>query len=54
MRRLRRWTRRFDIESYHLTRRAARPRPDQAAPLTSPQTPAAAPAAAMAQIGTTS
>jgi cation diffusion facilitator CzcD-associated flavoprotein CzcO len=53
-RRYRRWTRRFDIESYHTTPRAARLRPDQAAPLISPQTPAAAPAAAMAQIGTTS
>jgi cation diffusion facilitator CzcD-associated flavoprotein CzcO len=53
-RRYRRWTRRFDIEAYHLTRRAGRPRQDQAAPTASPQTPAAAPAAAMAQIGTTS
>jgi len=53
-RRYRRWTRRFDIESYHLTTRPARLRPDQAPPQTSPQTPAAAPAAAMAQIGATS
>ena len=53
-RRYRRWTRRFDIENYHLNRCAAHPRPDQAAPLTSHQTPAAAPAAAIAQIGTTS
>ena len=53
-RRYRRWTRRFDIENYHLTSRAARPRADQAAPRTSHPTPAAAPAAAMAQIGTTS
>jgi cation diffusion facilitator CzcD-associated flavoprotein CzcO len=53
-RRYRRWTRRFDIENYHLTLRGARSRPDQAAPLINPQIPAAAPAAAMAQIGATS
>ena len=53
-RRYRRWTRRFDIENYHLTRRAAHPGPDQAARRTSHPTPAAAPAAALAQIGTTS
>ena len=35
-RRYRRWTRRFDIEKYHLTSRAARPWQDRAARLTSP------------------
>jgi cation diffusion facilitator CzcD-associated flavoprotein CzcO len=53
-RRYRRWTRRFDIENYHLTSRAARPRQDLAAAPTSHHTPAAAPAAVMTQIGITS
>ncbi len=53
-RRYRRWTRRFDIENYHLTSRAVRPRQDRPAQRTSHHTPAAAPAAAMAKIGTTS
>ena len=48
-RRYRRWTRRFDIENYHLTRRAPpAPRRTRQPPRTSHQTPAAAPAAAMA------
>jgi cation diffusion facilitator CzcD-associated flavoprotein CzcO len=53
-RRYRRWTRRFDLENYHLTPRAARPRDNQAAQLSNHHTPAAAQAAAMTQIGTTS
>jgi cation diffusion facilitator CzcD-associated flavoprotein CzcO len=53
-RRYRRWTRRFDIENYHLTSRAACPRQGQAARLSTYHTPAAAPAPAMTQIGTMS
>jgi hypothetical protein len=49
-RRYRRWTRRFDIENYHLTSRAARLRDHQAARLSNHH----APAATMTQIGITS